>query len=153
MWTTTQRERLVLEHRLLQHEGLTQFGVYHDRTRDRYDVQGTQTNSRHAYDLWIPIPRGYPDARPPLYVVRPNPLPMATGGTVDALGTSHAMHTLSPGPRNMVQICHWRDDRWHAGITLDKVLIKGLLWLEAYEQHLATGRPIDDFVTTMKEAR
>jgi hypothetical protein len=61
------------------------------------------------------------------------------------------MHTLGPGPSGEVQICHWRDNRWHAGITLDKVLLKGLLWLEAYEQHLTTGQPIDGFVRTMRE--
>jgi hypothetical protein len=75
---------------------------------------------------------------------------MASGGTVNSLRLSHAMHTLEPGPENVVQICHWRDDRWHAAITLDKVLLKGLIWIEAYEQHLATAKPISDFVTTMR---
>lgn len=152
MWTMAQRERLVLEHHVLHNNGLTQFSVYHDRATDRYDVLGTSySNAGNPYDLWIPVPRGYPDARPPLYIIRPNPLPMASGGMIHALGVSHAMHTLTPGPRNEVQICHWRDNRWHAGITLARVLLKGLIWLEAYEQHLATGDPISRFVTTMKE--
>jgi hypothetical protein len=154
MWTQQQRDRLVLEHRLLQSVGLTQFGVYHDRDRDEYYGLGTtQTNVRSSYDLWIPIPSGYPDQRPPLYVWKPNPLPTSTGGTVNDAGLSHAMHTLKTGPRGVVQICHWRDARWHAGITLDKVLLKGLIWLEAYEQHLSTGKSIDSFVRTMTEAR
>src|SRR5438034_274933 len=133
MWTPAQRERIVLEHQLIQVAGLTQFSVYHGRAVDDYYVWGTtHSNVGNAYDLWMPIPRGYPHARPPLYVARPNPLPTASGGTVNALRLSHAMHTLEPGPQNVVQICHWRDDRWHAAITLDKVLVKGLLWLEAY---------------------
>jgi hypothetical protein len=153
MWTMAQRERLVLEDRILQHVGLTQFRVYHDRLPDRYDVLGTTHSSAgNPYELWIPIPRGYPDVRPPLYVIQPNPLRAASGWTVNALGVSHQMHTLTPGPGNEVQICHWRDNRWHAAITLDKVLLKGLVWLEAYEQHLATGQPVNSFVTTMKEA-
>lgn len=153
MWTMAQRERLLLEHRLLHHLGLAQFSLYHDRLGDRYEVLGTTvSNAGNPYELWMPIPRGYPDVRPPLYVLRPNPLRAASGGTVNALGLSHLMHTLTPGPGNEVQICHWRDTRWHAGITLHKVLLKGLLWLEAYEQHLATGKPINSFVTTMKEA-
>lgn len=152
MWTMAQRERIILEYRLLQHAGLAQFSVYHDRVRDRYDVLGTaHTNVGNPYELWIPIPHGYPETRPPLYVLRPNPMRTASGGTANALGLSHSMHTLAPGPRNEVQICHWRDSRWHAGITIYKVLLKGLIWLEAYEQHLATGKPIDSFVTTMKE--
>jgi len=49
------------------------------------------------------------------------------------------------------QICHWRDARWHSGIVLQKVFLKGLLWIEAYEQHLATGLSLADFVRTMAE--
>lgn len=152
MWTTAQRERLSLEHRILQQAGLTQFSVYFDRARDRYDVLGnTQTSAGNSYELWVPIPRGYPDRRPPFYVLQPRLLGAASGGTVNSLGLSHLMHTLETGPGGLVQICHWRDSRWHAGITLDKVLLKGLLWLEAYEQHLVTGKPIDSFVRTMQE--
>jgi len=153
MWTVAQRERIALEHQLLHHVGLAQFSVYHDRPGDRYDVLGTTyTNAGNSYDLWIPIPLGYPDVRPPLYVVRPNPVQMANGRTVNELGLTHDMHTLEPGPKGMVQICHWRSARWHAGITVEKVLLKGLIWLEAYEQHLATGKSLNTFVRTMQEA-
>lgn len=151
MWTAPQRSRLVLEHQILQAAGLTQFGVYHDRQSDRYDVLGTTySNGRNPYELWIPVPAGFPDERPSLYLLRPNPLYDARGGTINAVGLSHDMHTLSPGPGGVVQICHWRTDRWHAAITLDKVLLKGLLWLEAYEQHLSTGQPIASYVRTMR---
>ena len=114
MWTQQQRERLALEHRILQAAGLTQFCVYH-ADRDSYYVLGTtRTNVGAYYDLWIPIPAGFPDERPPLYVWKPNPLPNATGGFVKDSGVSHAMHTLEPGFGGAVQICHWRDQRWHA---------------------------------------
>jgi hypothetical protein len=59
------------------------------------------------------------------------------------------MHTLAPDTNGYVQICHWRDDRWHSGIMLQKVFLKALIWIEAYEQHLATGHPIAEFVLTM----
>jgi hypothetical protein len=59
------------------------------------------------------------------------------------------MHTLENGPSGAVQICHWRDDRWHSGITFDKVMLKVIVWLEAYEQHLSTGDSIASFVGTM----
>ena len=61
------------------------------------------------------------------------------------------MHTLSNGPNGEVQICHWRDDRWHSGITFNRVLMKAMLWLEAYDQHLSTGYDIDAFVSTMNQ--
>ena len=80
---------------------------------------------------------------------RSNPL-WAFGATrtINSFGVSHAMHTLENGPSGEVQICHWRPDRWHSGITLNKVMLKGILWLEAYAQHLATGKDINDFVRT-----
>ncbi len=153
MWTGAQRDRLAIEHAILQKVGLGQFSVYYNSGRDAYDGFGTaHTNAGNAFDLWLPIPSGFPDVRPPLYVARPNPLRDAFGGTINARGLSHEMHTLMQGPRGVVQICHWRDARWHAGITLDKVFLKGLIWLEAYEQHLATGKPISSFVRTMSAA-
>src|SRR5713226_6320665 len=40
-------------------------------------------------------------------------------------------------------------DRWRGSILLHRVFLKGLIWLEAYEQHLATGRPLAEFVSSM----
>lgn len=152
MWTSEQRQRLLLENQILISEGFDQFQLYYDRTSDAYSVSGYATaNSGRQYYLYIPIPSGYPYQRPPLYVTNPNPLTMYDGNAVSSLGVSHNMHTLVPHSAGWPQICHWRDARWHSGILLQKVLLKGLIWIEAYEQHLATGRPIADFVRTMAE--
>lgn len=153
MWSMDQRKRLAMEHQILQREGFEQFGVYHDSARDSYYAVGVATsNSGKRYSLYIPIPSGFPTQRPPLYITEPHPLLMADGTQISRLGVSHQMHTLAPWDSNgWVQICHWRDSRWHSGIVLQKVFLKGLIWIEAYEQHLATGRPLDDFVRTMAE--
>ena len=154
MWSSEQRNRLVLEHQVLQCEGFTQFSVYHQGSDDTYYASGiTYSNAGSRYGLHLSIPTGYPYSRPLMYVTDPLPLVMADGSHVAALGVSHQMHTLSPSSNGMVQICHWRDDRWHSGILLHKVFLKGLLWIEAYEQHLATGRPLAEFVRTMAEAK
>jgi ubiquitin-protein ligase len=151
MWTLDQRKRLVVEHEVLQREGFDQFSVYYDRSADTYYAAGTATaNSGRHYRLYIPIPSGYPYEHPPMYVTDPNPLRMANGSLISALGVSHQMHTLQPW-NGWVQICHWRTERWHSGILLMKVFLKGLVWIEAYEQHLATGRPLAEFVLTMAE--
>ena len=84
---------------------------------------------------------------------KPNPLIGFGGVYVNSHGTSHSMQTLQNGSNGEVQICHWRQSRWHSGITLNKVMIKVMLWFEAFEQHLSTGQPIDNFVSTMKEAQ
>lgn len=152
MWTTEQRQRLYIEHETLQREGFTQFSVYHDKTSDSYYASGYATsNSGRRYGLYITIPSGYPFHRPLMYVTDPVPLLMRDGRKLASLGVAHAMHTLGPSSNGMVQICHWRDARWHSGILLFKVFLKGLLWIEAYEQHLATGRDISEFVGTMAE--
>lgn len=152
MWRDDQRKRLVLEHEILQREGFDQFSVYHDRSADTYWAVGNASaNSGRQYRLYIPIPAGYPHQRPPMYVTEPNPLRMYDGTLVASLGVSHNMHTLAPHSQGWPQICHWRDGRWHSGILLQKVFLKGMMWIEAYEQHLATGRPLAEFVLTMTE--
>ncbi len=113
MWTQAQRERLAWEHRVLQEAGLTQFTLYHASASDSYYVTGTtQTNAGHAFQLWSPIPAGFPNRRPALYVISPKVLSTATGRSINALGLSHDMHTLEAHQDGFVQICHWRDDRW-----------------------------------------
>lgn len=151
MWTTDQRQRLALEHQILQREGFTQFGVYHRASDDTYCASGyASSNAGYRYFLRIPIPSGFPQQRPPMYIAEPNPLLMYDRTPLSALGVAHKMHTLTP-LNGMVQICHWRDNRWHSGIVLQKVFLKGLIWIEAYEQHIATGRDLADFVRTMAE--
>jgi hypothetical protein len=152
MWTIEQRQRLIVEFQVLQLEGFEQFGVYHYPSDDSYSASGTTSaSSGRQYRFWIPIPSGYPNQRPPMYVTSPDPLRMYDGQLVSSVGVSHQMHTLAPLSNGWPQICHWRDTRWHAGILLYKVFLKGLYWIEAYEQHLATGRPLADFTLTMAE--
>lgn len=153
MWSTDQRHRLYLENENLKREGFDQFCVWHHPSDDSYTVCGTASaNSGRQYYLWMPVPSGFPLERPPLYITKPDPLPMFNGSPVSSLGVSHQMHTLTPHAAGWPQICHWRDTRWHSGIVLQKVFLKAHIWIEAYEQHLATGRPLADFVSTMAEA-
>ena len=152
MWTAEQRQRLALEHQILQREDFTQFSVYHQSSDDSYYASGYATsNAGYRYGLWISIPPGFPQERPSMYVTDPHPLLMKDGTLISSLGVSHKMHTMAPSTNGMVQICHWRNNRWRSGIVLQKVFLKGLIWIEAYEQHIATGRDLADFVGTMAE--
>lgn len=152
MWTAAQRQRLGVEHQILQNEGFTQFSVWHHKSNDTYSASGYATSiSGRRYYLFSQIPPGFPAERPALYITEPLPLLGYGGVLISSLGVSHAMHTLAPSASGWVQICHWRDARWHSGIVLQKVFLKGLIWIEAYEQHLATGLPLADFVRTMAE--
>jgi len=143
-------ERLTLENQILRRDGMEQFQVYRSPSGDYYAWGEHRTNAGNPYTLWAPLPTGFPQERPPLYIYAPNPLRgYAYYKTINSYGLSHAMHTLSNGPNNEVQICHWRSERWHSGITLNKVMLKAMVWLEAYEQHLTSGKDIDEFVKTM----
>lgn len=146
-------DRLILENQLLKSDGLDQFQVYKSNYSNDYFLWGIHnTNSGKQYEIRSPIPTGYPYDRPPVYINKPNPLPSyKIGVSINNYSMSHYMHTLLKGPNGEVQICHWRDARWHSGITLNKVMLNVVIWLEAYEQHLSTGQNICDFVSTMRE--
>jgi len=149
----TLEERLVLENQILQKDGLSQFQVYRSQYGESFFLSGIhRTSGGNSYTIWSPIPVLYPSRRPPVYVLEPNPLwGFRNEKKINSYGTvSHYMHTLENGQNGEVQICHWRDDRWHSGITLNKVMIKVVLWLEAYEQHLSSGDPISAFLGTMQ---
>jgi len=147
-------DRLILENKILASDGLDQFQVYVNKSDNTYYLTGTHyTNAGNSYVIYSPIPYGYPYSRPKVYIKNPNPLRSYDySKSINSYGVSHRMHTLGNGPSGEVQICHWRDEKWHSGITLNKVLLKTVIWLEAYEQHLLTGKDICDFVTTMKES-
>lgn len=148
----TLQERLMLENQILQRDGLSQFQVYRSQYGESFFLSGVhKTNGGNSYTIWSPIPVLYPNRRPPVYVTEPNPLwGFQYQKQINSYGLSHDMHTLENGQNGEVQICHWRDDRWHSGITLNKVMIKVVLWLEAYEQYLASGTTIREFVGTMQ---
>jgi len=143
-------ERLTFENQILQRDGMTQFQVYSSQSGSYYIWGEHRTNAGNPYTLWAPLPAGFPQERPPLYIYQPNPLwGFGYTRTINSYGVSHGMHTLDNGPKGEVQVCHWRSERWHAGITLNRVMLKAMLWLEAYEQHLATGTHISELVQTM----
>ena len=148
----TLQERLMLENQILQRDGLSQFQVYRSQYGESFFLSGVhKTSGANSYAIWSHIPVLYPNRRPPVYVTEPNPLwGFQYQKTINSYGLSHDMHTLENGQNGEVQICHWRDDRWHSGITLNKVMIKVVLWLEAYEQYLASGTTIREFVGTMQ---
>jgi len=147
----TLQKRLGIENQILIRDGMSQFQVY--QRGARYYLWGEhKTSSGNFYTIWSPIPSNYPYQCPQVYIYRPNPLwGYANLKTINSYGLSHYMHTLENGPNGEVQICHWRPDRWHSGITLNKVMLKVVLWLEAYEQHLSSGETISEFVRTMRE--
>ena len=61
---------------------------------------------------------------------------------------STAYHVLS-SKHGCTQICHFRSDLWSGENTLYQVVMKGMIWLEAYEAHLRTGQPMSRYLSEM----
>lgn len=111
-------------------------------------VAPLSTNRKRRYVLWIPL-GGFPNERPDMYIVEPSPLRDRRGKKLKKIGVSFSMHLLSPDAHGYPQICHHSDAAWTPNLTLYKVVMKGRIWLEAYEQHLAKGEDIDRYLPHM----
>jgi hypothetical protein len=119
---------------------------FHDKTGDTYiegwvTLNGTWIRNR----LRLDIPPAYPNSQPRLFVTSPVILRKYRGrGKINDEGISHSFHTLGTGHGGCVEICTVGD--WDASITCVKLLIMGVMWLEAYQAHLRTGKDIADFL-------
>ena len=100
-----------------------------------------------SYGLLITAEPDYPSSMPEVYLVRPLVLRDALGRELLAISPSHEMHLLKPRNR-FLRLCHYKPESWHPSVTLYKVVLKSLLWLTAYENHLQSGRPITDYLGT-----
>ena len=109
------------------------------------------TAGGNRYELKLVIPQWYPDSKPSLYVTNPVTLrKFRNRGNVNSEGVSHDFHTSGSGPGGCVAICHFDSDHWDASKTCVGVFMKGILWLEAYDSHLATGETIADILDEWK---
>ena len=106
------------------------------------------TNSGRAYSLRIFVPESFPATGPDMIVSSPRPLRDAAGSPM--VNTSASLHVL--GERDGgTKICHFQQSRWVPQNTLYLVALKGRIWLEAYEAHLRTRKPLDSFLRHMSD--
>lgn len=135
---------------------------------ERLEVE-LRTNSGNLYQLTLFLPLDYPNSQPEMVISDPCPL-MEYREDIDdeeneddydfeddedednyddepnaLLNASGSMHTLQ-AIDGCVQICHYRSSNWSPRITLYKVILKGRIWLEAYEIYLKTGNDIDTYL-------
>jgi len=145
-WEKHQQYRLAIEREILTTH-MPEFS-FRDPVENT-TVEGTWHSSKgNAYRLLVALPPGFPDECPSCYVTDPCPL---TGFHQDLIdyGNSHAMHTWDTDRDPWVRLCTYRPERWDASHSIEKILQKAMLWLEAYESHLESGRPISAFLLNM----
>ena len=107
------------------------------------DVLGGQVTLRLQYMPTLP------EVCPLLFVWNPIAIPLNPevfpGETINSKGCCHNFHTNSNGPGGRVSICHISASMWDPSMVYVQVLLKGAMWLNAYEGHLQTGQPISEY--------
>ena len=53
-------------------------------------------------------------------------------------GVDHTLASID----DCTRICHCKPGSWRSDSTLHQVIVKGLVWLEAYEVHMRTGHSL-----------
>lgn len=136
-------QRLFMEQRVLAR----QFPSFRwQQDGQRASVEGPiRTSAGQSYEVRILVPAAFPYSHACAFILSP-----ISGRECSLTETSHAMHTLSPDSDGNPQICLYNDRNWNPALTLQHVLIKAALWLEAFEQHGRTGRPISDFLASVR---
>ena len=146
-WSAEQQRRLTLEKGVLEKyfRGKVQWVDQTVRGQTKVDVQMT-TSTNKNYTLRVRIPEDFPNSCPVLVVNHPaRPLRLRNGSEMGASTANHSWGTND----GRTQICHFRSSQWSSENTLYQVFMKGLIWLEAYEGHLASGKQISNYLVEM----
>lgn len=144
-WSSEQQKRLQFERTVLSRY-FPAFNWENPRSPGLASISGTiHANSGRRYDLHLKIPIDIPNSVPGLFVRSPHPLYDHWGKSLVEYGVSRSMHLLGP-EHGYIKICHYHPSHWRPELTFYKVLVKGRIWIEAYEGHRTTGKPIDYYL-------
>ena len=148
-WESSQIIRLAAEWKKLQ-ELFPGVKILYPKDRmNAYVWLNGNTTSGIAYEFISPIPYDFPNSKPNLYLVNPNPLVAYDGKShLNSLGSSHAFHMYNNGPNRCISICY--TGHWHLGMTFTRVLSSGITWIQCYQIHTQTGETIDDILVRFK---
>lgn len=104
---------------------------------------GIKSQSGNIYQIEIELSEIYPLEMPNAFVVYPKGLKNFKGTQLQAF--SHEMHTLEVDA-SKVQVCHFLPGLWNPNQSLYKIILKIMLWLVGYENHLLTAQPISQYL-------
>ncbi|CAH3029843.1 unnamed protein product, partial [Porites evermanni] len=149
-WSATQQKRLGFEKNLLE-KYFRNIVTWIDPTGNtRVEVRVTCTNDKQ-YTLRVYLPSDYPSSCPEMIVSYPSSCLRRRDGSLMS-GMSGADHIL--GIRDgCTKICHFDSSLWKDDNTLYQIVMKGLIWLEAYEAHLRTGHSLNRYLQEIREKR
>ena len=145
VWSEAQKNRLAAEKSVLDHyfPGKVK---WIDPTGDTKVDVTLNTNNDKKYTLRIYI-EDFPNSVPDMVVVG-SPKPMPSSEDWDG---SFSNHTLVKRD-GYLRICHYHSSQWTDRSSLYEVIMKGRVWLEAYEGHLRTEKPMSYFLREMPDS-
>lgn len=147
-WSSQQRSRLGLEKDVLETK-LNNVRWINPTSAGNTRVEWrVNTNNGNSYTLRVYLASDFPNSCPILVVSSPSsPLKKKYGTLLDSTSGSDHVYAAHDG---LTQICHFIKDRWTSENTIYQVLMKGRIWLEAYEIHLRTGEDLDKYLAHMQ---
>lgn len=144
-WSASQRQRLGFEKDLLE----KYFGnrvTWIDPTGDtKTEVRVTCSNDRQ-YTLRVYLPADFPNSVPDMIVKTPSMCELKRRDGSALVGSPDHVYGSRDG---CTKICHFRPNLWRCDNTLYQVVMKGLIWLEAYQAHLRTGSNLSTYLCEM----
>jgi hypothetical protein len=146
-WDRIQQLRLDMERAVLAAE--FPLFSFHDPLGATYVSGIWRSNSNKFYGLHVQLTGGFPDECPSTYITSPSPLNDYYGRRISSYeSASHAMHVWKSDRAGWTKVCTYHPSDWSADQAIVKVIVKGGLWIAAYESHLDEGKNIADFLQT-----
>ena len=147
-WSSQQQARLGLEKDVLDTKlkNVTWINpTLAGNTRVEWRVN---TNNGKSYTLRVYLACDFPNSYPILVVSSPSsPLPKNDRSLLDSTSGRDHVYDEHDG---LTQICHFVKGKWTSENTIYQVLMKGRIWLEAYEIHLRTGEDLEKYLAHMQ---
>lgn len=144
-WSTSQRQRLGFEKDLLEKYFRNRV-TWIDPTGDtKVEIKVTCSNDRQ-YTLRIYLPTDFPNSVPDMIVKTPSMCRLTRRDGSALAGSPDHVYGSRDG---CTKICHFKPDLWRSNNTLYQVVMKGLIWLEAYQAHLRTGSNLSTYLCEM----
>ena len=145
-WSSSQQRRLGLEKNVLEQYFGSRVSWIDPTGNTKAELRVTCTNDKR-YVLRVYLPSDYPNSCPEMIVSSPSScLRRRDGSTMSGTsGTDHILGTKD----GCTKICHFNTSLWNTKYTLYQIFMKGMIWLEAYEAHLRTGKPLCNYLQEM----
>jgi hypothetical protein len=119
-------------------------------TGTNVDFRTGRNGRRYDYLPRVELSLKYPHEEPGLFIQSPRILPMFQGdGVLNYRKTSHTWHIHENKNDDRVKVCYtWG---WDASMNCVLVLLRAVIWIDAYENHLNTGETIAEYIDRLKD--